>query len=44
MSQPGTIGYLVDKLDVLRVEGTRCNRHGRYSVARLSRRAVAIPS
>jgi hypothetical protein len=35
MSQPGTIGYLVGRLDVLRVECARCNRAGQYSVARL---------
>ena len=35
-------GYLIfgdieGKLDVLRVECTRCDRNGRYSVAKLSR-------
>jgi hypothetical protein len=35
MAAPGTFGYLVGKLDVLRVECAQCNRAGRYSVARL---------
>jgi hypothetical protein len=35
MSRPGTFGYLVGKLDMLRVECVECNRAGRYSVARL---------
>jgi hypothetical protein len=37
MTQPldGTIGSLVRRLDVLRVECPRCNRSGRYSVAKL---------
>ena len=35
MAQPGTFGYLVGKLDVLRVECWECNRAGRYSVAKL---------
>jgi hypothetical protein len=33
MCEPCTIGYLVGKHDVLRVECARCNRAGRYSVA-----------
>jgi hypothetical protein len=35
MSEPGTIGYLIGKLDVLRVECAQCNRAGRYSVSKL---------
>jgi hypothetical protein len=31
----GTLGYLVGKLDVLRVECPACGRYGRYDVARL---------
>ena len=31
----GTLGYLVGKLDVLRVECARCNRAGQYNVAKL---------
>jgi hypothetical protein len=30
MSEPGTIGYLIGKLDVLRIECAQCNRAGRY--------------
>jgi hypothetical protein len=35
MSQPGTIDYLVGKLDMLRIECDQCDRHGRYSVTKL---------
>ena len=35
MPSDGTIGYLVGKLTVLRVECPRCDRNGRYQVARL---------
>jgi hypothetical protein len=35
MSSDGTIGGLVGKLDVLRVECATCGRQGRYHVARL---------
>jgi hypothetical protein len=35
MPSDGTIGGLVGKLDVLRVECPTCGRHGRYPVARL---------
>jgi hypothetical protein len=35
MPLDGTIGYLVGKLDVLRVECPTCGREGRYHVARL---------
>jgi hypothetical protein len=35
MPSDGTIGYLVGKLDVLRIECPTCGRHGRYQVARL---------
>jgi hypothetical protein len=35
MSSDGTIGGLVGKLDVLRIECPTCGRHGRYHVARL---------
>ncbi len=35
MPSDGTIGYLVGKLDVLRVECPMCDRHGRYQVERL---------
>ena len=32
----GTVGYLVGKLDVLRVECDKCGRSGRYRVLRLA--------
>ena len=32
---PGTFGYLVGKLDTLRIECDLCDRHGRYSVDKL---------
>jgi hypothetical protein len=35
MPSDGTIGGLVGKLDVLRVECPTCGRQGRYHVARL---------
>jgi hypothetical protein len=35
MGSDGTIGYLVGRLDFLRVECARCNRFGRYRVANL---------
>ena len=35
MSSDGTIGGLVGKLDVLRIECPTCGRQGRYHVARL---------
>jgi hypothetical protein len=35
MSSDGTIGGLVGKLDVLRLECPTCGRQGRYHVARL---------
>jgi hypothetical protein len=35
MPSDGTIGYLVGKLDVLRIECPTCGRQGRYHVARL---------
>jgi hypothetical protein len=35
MSSDGTIGGLVGKLEVLRVECPACGRQGRYQVARL---------
>ena len=35
MPSDGTIGGLVGKLDVLRVECPTCGRQGRYNVARL---------
>jgi hypothetical protein len=35
MLSDGTIGGLVGKLDVLRVECPTCSRQGRYHVARL---------
>jgi hypothetical protein len=35
MPPDGTIGGLVGKLDVLRVECPTCGRQGRYHVARL---------
>ncbi len=35
MPSDGTIGRLVGKLDVLRLECPTCGRHGRYHVARL---------
>jgi len=35
MPSDGTIGYLVGKLEVLRVECPTCGRRGRYLVARL---------
>jgi hypothetical protein len=34
MPSDGTIGGLVGKLDVLRVECPACGRHGRYHVVR----------
>ena len=37
MLSDGTIGYLVGKLDVLRVECPPCGKSGRYDVARLAR-------
>jgi hypothetical protein len=35
MSEPGTFGHLVGRLDMLRVECWRCDRAGSYSVAKL---------
>ena len=35
MPSEGTLGYLVGKLDVLRVVCPACDRYGRYHVARL---------
>jgi hypothetical protein len=35
MPSDGTIGYLVGKLDMLRVECPTCGRRGGYRVARL---------
>jgi hypothetical protein len=35
MPSDGTLGYLVGKLEVLRVERAMCGRHGRYQIARL---------
>ena len=35
MPSDGTIGYLVGKLDVLRIECPTCGRQGRYHVTRL---------
>ena len=35
MPADGTLGYLVDKLYVLRIECPTCGRRGRYRVARL---------
>jgi hypothetical protein len=35
MPSDGNIGYLVGKLEVLRVECPTCGRQGRYHVARL---------
>jgi hypothetical protein len=35
MPSDGTIGYLVGKLAVLRVECPTCGKQGRYAVARL---------
>jgi hypothetical protein len=35
MPSDGTLGYLVGKLDMLRIECPTCGRHGRYQVARL---------
>jgi hypothetical protein len=37
MPNDGTIGYLVGKLEMLRVECPTCGRRGRYQVARLCR-------
>jgi len=35
MPLDGTIGGLVGMLDVLRIECSRCDRHGRYPLLRL---------
>jgi hypothetical protein len=42
MPSDGTIGGLVGKLDVLRIECPMCGRQGRYHVARLSRNSGRI--
>ncbi len=35
MPSNGTVGYLVGRLEVLRIECPTCGRKGRYQVARL---------
>ena len=43
MPSDGTIGGLVGKVDVLRIECPTCGRQGRYQVARLLEELQPVP-
>ncbi len=42
MPSDGTLGYLVGKLDMLRIECPRCDRQGRYHEKRSSLRQESL--